>query len=321
MKVAYITSSSYSGSTLFSFVLNSHPDIGTISEFDVIDIVRSKDDYKCSCGANYLECGFFTELEKRMRADGTDFSLHNMDLMFNITSNEKWNRYLMQKLPMFHSTGLEDFRNAVLNCFPAYRSFFSKQHHKNRLFMRHVVDLQHASVFLDANKNPYRMKVLNRKHDVYPVYIYKNGISGAFSLYWNERKSKKALDFKRSCTKWFVEQITILRALKEFPAERVNLLDYSTLCAETQASVNQIYRALGLADHGVEAFTEAEHHIIGNSMRVKGIGEIKEATRWKEVLQPAEYDIYRKVYDKYCPMIRKYSAEVADNLWYPKANS
>ena len=40
MKLAYITSSSYSGSTLLSFILNSNPEISTISEFDIMDEIK-----------------------------------------------------------------------------------------------------------------------------------------------------------------------------------------------------------------------------------------------------------------------------------------
>ena len=56
----YITSASFSGSTLLTFLLNTHPEIATIGEMkgDSMDVER----YRCSCGDPIGRCPFWQRL-------------------------------------------------------------------------------------------------------------------------------------------------------------------------------------------------------------------------------------------------------------------
>jgi len=182
MKLAYITSSSFSGSTLLSFLLNSNPEIATISEFDIMDEIKNNPDYMCSCGSRIRDCNFFNRLEKLINDEGVEFQLDNMDLMFYVVNNERINRYLTQKIPFFNSSFLEITRDYFLKCLPFINKRISEVFHRNEIFMKKVIELQKGSVFLDANKNPYRLKYLAKNYDTTAIYLYKNGIAGAYSF-------------------------------------------------------------------------------------------------------------------------------------------
>ena len=64
----YVSSSSYSGSTLLAFLLNTHPDIFSVSEMDGWPY-GEKEAFRCSCGEILRECPFF-------RTVASDFAEH-----------------------------------------------------------------------------------------------------------------------------------------------------------------------------------------------------------------------------------------------------
>lgn len=315
MKVGYITSSSYSGSTLLTFILNAHPKIGTISEFDVMDQIRQNPDYLCSCGEKLRQCDFFTSLKNELESQGMEFLLDDMQLMFNLADNERLNRYLSRKLPLLNSSFLEALRDAVLMLVPYYSNKMNQAHVRNKLFIETVLKLTNSDVFIDANKEPYRLKHLSQDFDTSAIYLYKNGIAGAYSLYKGSLRSNSSASFESECKKWFVEQITINRCLSDIDGLDVVNVAYSDLCSDTNKEVNKIFDMLGLENVDVSSFYESEHHIIGNSMRVTSIDTIQERLDWKDKLTSADIKTYKKSLDKYSPMFARYNEEAVSKLW------
>lgn len=318
MKVAYITSSSFSGSTLLTFILNSHPKLGTISEFDIMSAIRNDPDYLCSCGDKIRQCKFFLELKHIMNSAGMEFELDNMELMFNVFASEKINRYLTQKIPLFDSTTLENFRENILKLVPPYSRFIQNMHEKNKIFMQAVLKLQNANIFLDANKNPYRIKRLSEKHQVLPIYVYKNGIAGAYSFYSKRASRKPGFSFRDACIIWFKEQITINRVIVDSSPNRALSISYSEMCNDTQSVVNKIYDLCGVEHQSIAGFYEKPHHIIGNVMRVKNIDKIVETTAWRDNLGQKEIETYFRIYDKYMPKLLSYNNQLEQHIWYEK---
>jgi len=315
MKVGYITSSSYSGSTLLTFILNAHPKIGTISEFDVMDQIRTNSDYLCSCGERLRECGFFSSLKNELESRGIEFQLDDMQLMFNLADNERLNRYLSRKLPLLNSSYLEELRDAVLMLIPYFNKKMERAHTRNKLFIETVLKLTNSEVFIDANKEPYRLKHLSKDFDTSAIYIYKNGIAGAFSLYKGTLRTNSSASFESECKKWFIEQITINRCLSDINGLDVVNVAYSDLCSDTNKEVNKIFDMLGLENIDVSSFYNSEHHIIGNSMRVTSIDTIEERLDWQEKLTSSDIKTYKKILDKYSSMFAKYNEEAVSKLW------
>ncbi|VAW65959.1 hypothetical protein MNBD_GAMMA09-239 [hydrothermal vent metagenome] len=317
MKLTYITSSSFSGSTLLSFILNSNPEISTISEFDIMETIQNNPNYLCSCGDKLRECDFFNRLKNALIKEGINFKLDDMDLMFYITENERINRYLTQKIPFFNSSMLESLRDRILSVFPMYNKRISDILYRNDLFMKKVVELQKGSVFLDANKNPYRLKFLSKQHDTTAIYLYKNGIAGAYSfLKASKILDKHTISFEDACTRWFVEQITINRCINDIKSVKKINLPYSDLCKEPEICVQNICSMLNIEHSSLDNFQHAEHHIIGNVMRTSGINSIKESLDWKEKLTEQNYNIYRKIYKKYINKLSKENSSIVDNIWF-----
>lgn len=317
MKLAYITSSSYSGSTLLSFILNSNPQISTISEFDIMDEIKNDKNFLCSCGEKIRECNFFTSLKESINNEGVEFELDDMDMMFYVSDNERINRYLTQKLPVFDSSMLEHFRDIILNYIPAYKKRIDYIYARNDIFMKSVLKLQNGSVFLDANKNPYRLKYLSEKYDSSAIYLYKNGIAGAYSFLKDSRANDvNPIAFSDACTRWFVEQITINRCLNDMKSVSKIDLSYSDLCSDTVGSIHAICDLLDIEFSSLDEFQLSEHHIVGNVMRTASIDSIQERLDWKDNLTEEDFNTYKLIYKKYIGKLSKVNKNIIENIWY-----
>ena len=73
----FLTSSSFSGSTLLAFALGAHPRIATASALTGrIDSIDSED-YVCSCGNLLAHCSFWNSISIRMRRSHEEFSIND----------------------------------------------------------------------------------------------------------------------------------------------------------------------------------------------------------------------------------------------------
>ena len=315
MKIAYITSSPYSGSTLLSFLMNAHPEIGTISEFDIMDQIRSDPGYLCSCQEKLRECNFFVGVKKSLNDKGMDFEFDDMRLMFSLSENERYNRYLTQKLPFFNSSALEKIRDDLVMSIPYCNNKIKDIYSRNKMFMETVLEITNTSVFLDANKNPYRIKYLDKKFVVKAIYLYKNGIAGAFSIFKSGNLNNRSITFKAACNRWFLEQITINRYLSSLDKNKVINLAYSDLCSNTESELNRVFNFLDLDDADVSDFFSAEHHIIGNTMRVSTIDSIQERLDWKDKLSKRDVDTYMHMLEIHSRNLAKYNDQIVNKLW------
>jgi hypothetical protein len=62
-------------------------------------------------------------------------------------------------------------------------------------------------------------------------------------------------------------------------------LHYEDLCADPQGTLDGIAGFVGVDPSPLPSdLTALEHHVIGNSMRLKGVGEIREDDAWKTTL-------------------------------------
>lgn len=317
MKIAYIVSSSYSGSTLLSFILNSHPNIGTISEFDNMDAIKKDPKYMCSCGQYVRECPFFLALKNRLNKKKIVFELDNMDMIVRLHQNERINRLMTERLPKIQSTIIEKTRDIIIDMLPKVRNAKERYYMRNQAFIEQILELNHASVFLDATKNPYRMLFLNKRFNIKGIYLIKNGIAGAFSYIKAARSRNESLSMYDAASRWFEEQITISRAFLRMNTEQRIMVSYSEICQKTEETIYRILRYLQLDPRMIEKhFSKVPHHIIGNAMRLANAEKIKEKQDWIDGLGNDEKDMYRKVYKKYAPKLFSINPQIKKHIWF-----
>src|SRR3954452_21715799 len=87
-RVVYIMGHGYSGSTLLTFLLGTHPQIATIGELGIAPQAKEEfgrpEEYLCSCRAPVRQCGFWQRVSDEMSARGHHFDVWDADLDFRV---------------------------------------------------------------------------------------------------------------------------------------------------------------------------------------------------------------------------------------------
>lgn len=286
MKVVYITSSSYSGSTLLTFLLNTHPKICTAGEMEGW-AYSEPGSFLCSCGRPLEECPLFLEVQRGFRRAGLPFAFNEFGTAYRLTTNERVNRYLCGSLPFgLSATPLESARDTLVQRLPVFSGRLRRQDHANRVFMKAAVDYAGAEVFLDATKDPYRLRRLGRipELDIYVIHLVRDLRGVVLS---DLESKKRRIDASQATQLWIKQQQRILRVLPGF--RRTRTLFYEDLCDSVEPTLAGLYEFIGLEPSEWNGdFRSVEHHVLGNSMRLGKVGTIVKSERWRTELSATE---------------------------------
>lgn len=288
LKTLYVTSSSYSGSTLLAFLLNTHPKIFTVSEMIGWDF-DDDEDFRCSCGEPLDRCIFFIKVAHAFAANRLPFRPNRFGTAFQVADNERLNRYLTTSLPCWRSSLLERMRDEVAWHFPVLRGRFKRIGLANRVFVETALQHSGATIFVDVSKEPHRIRHLARvsEFDLSLLYLVRD-VRGVVVSNMRER----ANDVRTAARIWLWDQHDILGILQEFPGAHV--LHYEDLCRNVDRELAAIHAFLGI-DHVPYPgnFRGVEHHILGNSMRTREVGSIVLDEKWKLTVTASELGAVR----------------------------
>jgi hypothetical protein len=288
--VLYITSSSFSGSTLLSFLLNTHPDITTVGEMEGwkdADV----NSFQCSCGAVLKTCPYFVKIAGVFEQHHLPFSPNDFGTGYRLVDNTRFNQYLTESLPRIRNTRVEQLRDWMLRHMPGFSKQIEQNNRANVLFMQTALALTGSKVFVDADKSPYRMRYLLRLSDInlQPLYLVRDP-RGVVTTFMENRGWDAALAMKV----WIKEQLDILRILQEFP-HSIRIY-YEDLCEDVNGVLAQIHRFAGVTPQPFSGdFQAAQHHILGNSMRLDRIGKIVKSERWKTKLSAGDQETIARI--------------------------
>ncbi|MCB1866422.1 MAG: hypothetical protein KDG50_13470 [Chromatiales bacterium] len=274
----YISASSYSGSTLLAFLLNTHPRIATISEAEGWSW-NDGEDYRCSCGARVPDCVFFRELAAAFAVAKLPFDFRNFGTRFALSADGRRNRLLTGPLPGALGK-VEPLRDALLWRLPGTSGELRRALAANRVLVDTALAHFGAQAFVDAAKSPHRLNHLARdpRLQLTAVHLVRDPRAFAASV-----RRKWGMPLEASVARWAREQAQIERVLRRF--ERRSVLHYETLCSQPQTAVDRLTDALGLERHTLPAdFRGVEHHILGNAMRLGGAGDVRCDERWRDEL-------------------------------------
>jgi hypothetical protein len=283
----YIAGASFSGSTLLAFLLNAHPEMVSVSEVVGPPSARPRAElqrYSCSCGQRLVDCSFFQEMQRRILAQGSTFDLLNWRTDFKISRRRLIDIPLVRPL---RRTWLEKLRDGVVPLVPGYRPVIREIAMRNLHFARAALSITGKKVFVDAQKDPIRIKFLSEidELDLRVVHLVRDLRGGASSFIKHNPKNNPA----RAAYRWSLSNMTADQARRYVGGRPWMLLRYDEICEDYQAVVDRIAKFAGVSSAVVpETFYQTHHHIIGNTMRLRPDSTIRLDESWKSRLSEAD---------------------------------
>jgi hypothetical protein len=313
LSFVYLTSTPFSGSTLFSFLAASHPGLATVGE--MTGLVNSTDPelYECSCGRRIRNCPFWATVAEKMGMKGHSFDPGCFDTRL-VLGRRRWARRLLSGT--LGSTKVEDVRDFMLKALPAQRQRLQSLIVRNKALAWSILETTNKSVFLDASKSADAIRHFSREADMnFRVVHLVRDVRG-FSC--SRRKNKGERDFRKLAGLWVRAHSNIERQLKRLPPERWLRIRYEDVCASPLETLNRFFQFCRLEPLGPgEPLAPREHHIVGNRMRLGNFSVIRPDDTWRRQLTLAEQDQIAAIASKmhlrygYRPMAHSDLAAVA----------
>ena len=279
----YIMSPSYSGSTLLTFLLANHNEISTVGELKATSM-GDISAYTCSCGELLLECDFWTNLKNGLQSDGIAFQPDEFET--NFSSEHKFSNKLLSS--RVRGKPWESLRMALLKWGPAsseYRHILNR----NKVIADKVCELQGGHEFMDGSKNCNRLLYFANSNlwNLKVVNLVRDERGQLCSLMRREGTSMVAA----------IERLTQVRneqqkTLAIIGKENYININYNELCKNTFLTLNQIYSFVGIQNFTDANLSKNKHHILGNSMRLSNVDEIRVDERWKQDLTESDLQAY-----------------------------
>lgn len=283
-RYVFLASHAYSGSTLLSFLLGAHPEIGTVSDVSGRRRRQMMATFECSCGRLMTACPFWERLMATLDGSGLDFSLADFELGFD-HRQPRW----LGSLRVRSLGGIrpERLRDAVFDAIPGEGARMEAIGRRNSAFARAVLELTGSRIFVDASKERLRAQYLLRYVDpqLRVIHLIRDPRGVADST----RRRGKLTSFEQAGRRWARTNAAIARSLSAIDDTRRLTVRYEDLCRDPDAEMQRIFAFCGVDPTvDVTAHLEAEQHLLGNSMRLKGVSDVRLDQRWETSLEDAD---------------------------------
>ncbi len=245
----YILGMSHSGSTLLSFLLNTHPKIVTVGEtIRITEIIPDRWVRKvdlCSCGKTYFEDEFWNKVLAGLAARG--FGVGEPDF-FQFKPSEK---------------EISDW--------------------KLKSLIEAILEVSNKTIYLDGSKESVALKPIaeNPYLQVKVIDLYRDG-RGVLNS-WQKRLPNAPL--KEMIAEWISREKKRQAALMHLDPTNIIKVKYEDLCSKPQNTLNDIYQFIGVNEKPDNVFaykSNHQHHIIGNQMRLDDSEGIRLDEKWRE---------------------------------------
>jgi hypothetical protein len=262
--------------------MNSHPQVTSVGEaVPNVRIQRSDPgDYTCSCGQPIAQCAFWQGVIRGVQARGLPFSAQNW------TNDYQYKSRLLGRLlnKYSHRPAVRRLQLAAER-FPLLRRKLALSHRVNRAFVEEILARTGAKVFLDTTKNLRRLYQLLCVEglEVRVVWLIRDVRAFAYST------QRKGFSATMAANSWKCDQYNAQELLEKLKDDRVLKLRYEDFCADPARRLDELCAFLGVPPLAPpEWMHPAEHHILGNQMRLRGPQRIEFDEKWRAGLDPEE---------------------------------
>lgn len=285
--------SPYTGSTLLGFLLNNHPGCASIGAATGLTARIDLATYICSCGELFSTCGFWTRVAERTIELGHPVSVFETGYWNTHVrvSRRRWlNGLLVRSLG---NSALTAARDALLWRLGPIRRIRSEARVSTWSLARAVLEATGKSVFVDTARDHQRPKYLKAEPmlDVKVIHLVRDPRGNVASI-----MKHTGVSVSRAARQWRHYNVEADRVKGSLPGDSWLLVHYEDLCSDPQGVLDRISRFVGVEPAPIPPdLAAAEHHIIGNSMRLKGVGEIREDRTWRDVLDEDDLRVIARI--------------------------
>ncbi|HWM93182.1 MAG TPA: sulfotransferase [Thermoanaerobaculia bacterium] len=277
----FVMAHSFSGSTLLSFLLGAHPEIATVGEMFIAQGI-DPETYLCSCGERIAECPLWRRVSLEMAARGIPYDVRRNEASFSANGIGRVSHLLLAAEP--RGAVMEAARGAALALIPGAKRELDRRLRINEALAEVILEMRGARAFVDASKRPGRLLHLRRisSLDIRVIHLVRDGRAVARSFMRNLGRSAE-----EGARSWAASTHDAERVRRLFPAERWLTLRHEDLCREPESNLDRVLQFMGVAPEGrVPDFRSADHHIIGNRMRLSHTSEVRLDERWRTEMPP-----------------------------------
>jgi Sulfotransferase family len=284
--------SPYTGSTLLGLLLNSHPACASIGAATGLTARIDLATYLCSCGVRFRDCEFWRGIEARTAELGHHVAVFKNDYWSTHVrvSRRRWlDGILVRSLG---SSLLNAVRDAVIWHGPVGRRL-SEARLSTWSLARAVLDAARKSAFVDTARDHQRPKYLmgSPMFDVKVIHLVRDPRGNTASI-----MKHTGVGVASAARRWRHYNLETDRVRHLLPSGSWMLLHYEELCADPQATLDRIAGFIGIEPAPAPKDLQlVKNHIIGNSMRLRRVGEIREDRTWREILGPEDLRVIARI--------------------------
>lgn len=288
-----VPGSPFTGSTLLGTLLNTHPDCASIGA--AVGLIRRVDlsTYSCSCGKRYRECEFWNDIAARTLALGYPVNVFETGFWnthLRLSKNRLLNAVLVRSLGWGQ---LNDLRDAVVRRVPRARRAITSMGWHTWALASAVLERTGKTVFIDTARDHQRPKYLaaHPSLDLKVIHLTRDPRGNSASI-----MKHSGVDVAAAARQWRHYNVEAARIRRYLPPGAWLSLRYEDLCADPGGVLDQISGFLGVDRAGAgDGAREHDNHIIGNKMRLKGIGEIREDRSWQTRFNDADLAVIARI--------------------------
>ncbi|MDX1694004.1 MAG: sulfotransferase [Ketobacteraceae bacterium] len=276
IRLVYIMSPSYSGSTLLTTLLAQQTRIATVGELKankLPDIAT----YTCSCGSRILECDFWNRLIRQVRDQGSELDLADFATRFR-SEQPLLDRVLRPNVKAFP---LETLRHLLLLAVPPFRKRFFQIMSQNHQIVSAACKLYETDTFLDGSKDPLRALFFHRytNYDLRVIYLTRDG-RGTL----NSDKKYNGLSTREAAISWKRKIEEMDRVARLLPEKQLYRLRYESFCEAPEEKLRELMDFAGLRTRETPLGASDLHILGNNNMRLVKTSEIRLDEKWKQNL-------------------------------------
>jgi len=284
----YILSPSYSGSTLLTYLLATHPDIATVGELKA-SAMGDAENYVCSCGVRIRECPFWLGVARRLRGRRVPFDVGDFGTHFRPDGSMCSSLLGTGVRGRFFEAARWIGLRLMLECRRTLRAILEK----NRALAEVVCEIQGGATFLDSSKDPIRLKhfASSGLWNVKAIWLTRDG-RGSSCSYMRHHDAR----MDEAAAAWRAVQEECERVLAGMCRGAWTSVRYEDLCRDPEGTTRRLFGFLGCNGHEARLdFRSIDHHILGNQMRLRSASEIYLDERWRSELDAGDLGVFDNV--------------------------